>query len=203
MNDVALKLARAVHGIGRLDGWHIYDGHVKGTRAERQVQVDAIADQVRALQAALAKEGIKTDAIAGGSYTFNLWPHDLARYVSPGSWTYSSAQHDIELADLGWVPAAFVLSTVISTHPGTATMDAGVKAVSPDKPLAERFRWEEGRIVLQNEEHVVVESRDLAVGDRVFLMPMHACTTAYLYSDALVRTSAGRWEHRPQLGSAR
>lgn len=203
MDATAVKLARAVHGIGRLAGWHIYDGHVKGTREERQAQVDAIADQVRALQAALAKEGIKTDAIAGGSYTFNLWPHDLAVYVSPGSWTYSSAQHDIELADLGWVPAAFVLSTVISTHPGTATLDAGVKAISPDKPLPERFRWEQGKIVLMNEEHAVVESRDLAVGDRLFLMPMHACTTAYLYSDALVKTSAGRWEHRAQLGSAR
>jgi D-serine deaminase-like pyridoxal phosphate-dependent protein len=203
MTDVALKLARATHALGRLSGWHIYDGHVKGTRAERQTQVDAIADQVRALVAALAKDGIRTDAIAGGSYTFNLWPHDLATFVSPGSWTYSSAQHDIELADLGWVPAAFVLTTVMSTHQGTATFDAGVKAISPDKPLAERFRWEDGRIVLMNEEHTVVETRNLAVGDRVLLMPMHACTTAYLYSDALVKTAAGRWEHRPQLGSAR
>lgn len=203
MNDVAIKLARAVHGIGRLAGWHIYDGHVKGSREERQAEVDAIADRVRALTAALAKDGVQTDAVAGGSYTFNLWPRDLARYVSPGSWTYSSAQHDIELADLGWVPAAFVLTTVMSTHKGTATFDAGAKAISPDKPLAERFRWEDGGIVLMNEEHTVVETKDLAVGDRVFLMPMHACTTAYLYSDALVKTSAGRWEHRPQLGSTR
>ncbi len=203
MTDEAVKLARGVHAIGRLAGWHIYDGHVKGNRAERQQQVDAIANQVRVLQAALRKDGIETDAVAGGSYTFNLWPRDLARYVSPGSWTYSSAQHDIELADLGWVPAAFVLTTVMSTHKGTATFDAGVKAISPDKPLAERFRWEEGRIVLMNEEHTVVESRSLAVGDRVMLMPMHACTAAYLYSDALVKTSAGRWERRPQLGSTR
>jgi D-serine deaminase-like pyridoxal phosphate-dependent protein len=203
MTDEAVKLARGVHAIGRLAGWHIYDGHVKGDRAERQEQVDAIASQVRVLQGALRNDGIETDAVAGGSYTFNLWPQDLARYVSPGSWTYSSAQHDVELADLGWVPAAFVMTTVMSTHKGTATFDAGVKAISPDKPLAERFRWEDGRIVLMNEEHTIVESRDLAVGDRVLLMPMHACTTAYLYSDALVKTSAGRWEHRPQLGSAR
>ena len=49
----------------------------------------------------------------------------------------------------------------------------------------------------------MVESNDLSVGDRVFLMPQHACTTAYMYSDALVKTSSGGWEHRPQLGSAR
>lgn len=202
MDQTALRLARAVHSIGRLSGWHIYDGHVKGNREERRAQVLALADRVRALRDELRKQGIETDVIAGGSYTFNFWPADLATYVSPGSWTYSSAQHDIELADLGWEPAAFVLATVVSMHKGTVTLDAGCKAISPDKPLAERFRWD-GRIILQNEEHVVVESEGLAVGDRVFLMPQHACTTAYLYSDALVKTSSGSWERRSQLGSAR
>lgn len=202
MSDEALKLARALHAIGRLAGWHVYDGHVKGDREARQQQVTALADQVRALRDTLHGEGIETDMTGGGSYTFNLWPADLARHVSPGSWTFSSAQHDLELADLGWRPAAFVIATVISVHTGTATLDAGCKAISPDKPLAERFRWE-GRIILMNEEHTVVESHDLSVGDRVLLMPQHACTTAYLYPDALVKTSAGAWERRPQLGAAR
>lgn len=202
MSDEALKLARALHSIGRLAGWHVYDGHVKGDREARQQQVTALADQVRALRDTLRGEGIETDMTGGGSYTFNLWPADLARHVSPGSWTFSSAQHDLELADLDWRPAAFVLTTVISVHTGTATLDAGCKAISPDKPLAERFRWD-GRIILMNEEHTVVESQDLAVGDRVLLMPQHACTTAYLYSNALVKTSAGSWERRPQLGAVR
>lgn len=202
MTDEACKLARDLHAIGRLAGWHVYDGHIKGDQEARQQQVDALADQVRALRDTLRGEGLETDMTGGGSYTFNLWPADLASHVSPGSWTFSSAQHDIELADLGWQPAAFVMATVISTHAGTATLDAGCKAISPDKPLAERFRWD-GRIVLMNEEHTVVESTDLAVGDRVLLMPQHACTTAYLYSDALVMTSDGAWEHRPQLGAAR
>lgn len=202
MSDQALDLARAVHDLGRLDGWHVYDGHVKGDRAERLSQVEAEAAAVVALAAGLRAEGIETDAIAGGSYTFNLWPHDVARFVSPGSWTYSSAQHDLELADLGWQPAAFVLATVIATHAGTATLDAGSKAISPDKPLAERFRWD-GRIILMNEEHSVVESDRLQVGDRVFLMPQHACTTAYLYDEGLVKTKAGAWERRAQLGNAR
>jgi D-serine deaminase-like pyridoxal phosphate-dependent protein len=124
------------------------------------------------------------------------------RYVSPGSWTYSSAQHDIELAHLGWHPAAFALTTVISNHGGTATLDAGCKAISPDKPLAERFRWD-GKIMLMNEEHTVVEASRVPVGERLLLMPQHACTTAYLYDNALVRTSDGRWERRHQLGNAR
>jgi len=202
ISDDALKLARAVRSLGRLAGWHVYDGNIKGDSEARLQQVSALADGVRGLRDTLRAVGIETDMTGGGSYTFNLWPHDLASYVSPGSWTFSSAQHDIELTELGWKPAAFVVATVISVHAGTATLDAGCKAISPDKPLAERFRWD-GRIVLMNEEHVVVESRDLKVGDRVLLMPQHACTTAYMYSDALVKTSAGGWERRPQLGSVR
>ena len=202
MDGRALKLARAVNAIGRLSGWHVYDGHIKGTPDERRLQVAAEAEHVAAFQKALLADDIATDVVAGGSYTFNHWPNAVARFVSPGSWTYSSAQHDGELAELGWTPAAFVLSTVISTHQGTATLDAGCKAISPDKPLAERFRWD-GRIVLMNEEHTVVEARNLAVGDRVLLLPQHACTTAYLYDKALVRTSSGHWEKREQLGSAR
>ena len=202
MSKEALVLARAVHDLGRLAGWHIYDGHIKGDRDERRGQVAALAEKVTALQDTLRDEGIVCDVLAGGSYTFDLWPADLVSYVSPGSWTYSSAQHEIELDHLDWHPAAFVLTTVISNHDGTATLDAGCKAISPDKPLAERFRWD-GKIMLMNEEHTVVEASRLPVGERLLLMPQHACTTAYLYNEALVRTSDGRWERRRQLGNAR
>jgi D-serine deaminase-like pyridoxal phosphate-dependent protein len=202
MDDSALKLARAVHRLGRFAGFHIYDGHIGGDRSERREKVLALADTVAALRDRLSVEKIDCAVMAGGSYTFDLWPRHLTQFVSPGSWTYSSAQHDIELADLGWRPAAFVLATVISVHNNTATLDAGSKAISPDKPMAERFRWD-GRIVLMNEEHVIVESSELRVGDRVLLMPQHACTTAYLYDTALVRTASGGWEQRPQLGGAR
>lgn len=203
MGGDALTLARAVHGTGRFVGWHIYDGHVHGDRATRQAAVDANADKLRALQDALLAEGIEVDAVGAGSYTFDLWPHDLLRYVSPGSWIFSSAQHDVDLPELGWKPAAFVLSTVISSHEGTVTLDAGVKAISPDKPLAERFRWEEGAIRLMSEEHAVVEAEGLVPGDRVYLLPQHACTTAYLYDEALVKAADGRWDRRAQLGSTR
>lgn len=202
MDDSALKLARAVDRLGRFAGFHVYDGHIGGDRNQRREKVLALADTVAALKDRLSAEKIECAVIAGGSYTFDLWPRHLTQFVSPGSWTYSSAQHDIELADLEWRPAAFVLATVISLHNNTATLDAGSKAISPDKPVAERFRWD-GRIVLMNEEHVIVESTDLRVGDRVLLMPQHACTTAYLYNTALVRTASGGWEQRPQLGPAR
>lgn len=202
ISDAALRLARAVHGLGRFAGWHVYDGHIHGDRPQRGRQVAELSERIADLQASSRAEGMVGDVIAGGSYTFDLWPRDEVRYLAPGSWTYSSAQHDRELADLGWRPAAFVLTTVLSTRGDTATLDAGSKAISPDKPMAERFRWER-RIVLMSEEHSVVEAAALSVGDRVYLLPEHACTTAYLYDVALVKTAQGCWEYRHQLGGAR
>jgi D-serine deaminase-like pyridoxal phosphate-dependent protein len=200
--EEALSLARAVQSIGRFEGWHIYDGHNKGTREVRAATVHRLASEVRKLQDGLEAEGIRGDVLAGGSYSFDLWPRDLVSFVSPGSFTYSSAQHETDLSDLGWKPAAFVLTTVVSRRAGTATLDAGSKAISPDKSLKERFLWP-GDIVMMNEEHSVVEAGDLVLGDKVLLLPGHTCTAAYLYDQALVKTARGVWEVRPQLGGAR
>src|SRR5262249_56503276 len=119
-----------------------------------------------------------------------------------GSWTFSSAEHDADLADLGWVIAGYVVATVLSVHDGTATLDAGSKAISPDKPMTERFHGA-GAIKFMNEEHVVVATDRFAVGERVALVPRHACTAAYLYDRALVRRLDGGWEEPPQLGARR
>jgi 3-hydroxy-D-aspartate aldolase len=202
MTSEAVELALAVNEGGRLSGFHIYDGHIKGKRAERRQQVLENSNKMSELLATLRAKGIAADLVAGGSYTFDVWPVEVARYVSPGSWTYSSAQHHAELSELGWEQAAFVLATVTSVHVGTATLDAGSKAISPDKPLPERFHWDR-RIVMMSEEHAVVEADNLRVGDRVLLIPQHTCTTAYLYEKALVRTTAGAWEERAQLGCHR
>jgi D-serine deaminase-like pyridoxal phosphate-dependent protein len=123
-------------------------------------------------------------------------------YVSPGTWVYSNAQHLRELAQHDWIAAGFVLTTVVSTRNGTSTLDAGSKAISPDKPQAQRFQGV-GEIVMMNEEHTVIRNNTLNVGDRLLLVPEHTCTTAYLYSNALVRSLDGRWEYRDQLGNER
>jgi D-serine deaminase-like pyridoxal phosphate-dependent protein len=199
----ALDLAREVAALGMFGGWHVYDGHIQDKDiAIRRDRIATVAAAVRALVEAGRAEGLATELIAGASYSFDAWPSDLATYVAPGSWVYSSSQHDTELGHLGWTPGAYVAATVISRHGDTVTLDAGAKAISPDKPLADRFRWE-GRITMMSEEHCVVENAGLAVGDKVLLMPRHACTTAYLYERALVRTLDGRWEYRPQLGNRR
>ncbi len=202
VSDKAEVLSAAIHATGRFAGWHAYDGHIKGDLQQRQRQVNENVEKVRGLMTALRLRGIEGDLVAGGSYTFDLWPSEIAAYVSPGSWAYSSSQHQEEIAELGWEQAAFVMTTVTSVREGTATLDAGSKAISPDKPMAERFRWDK-RILLMSEEHAVVEAEGLNVGDRLLLTPRHTCTTAYLYNSGTVRTEQGSWETREQLGCAR
>jgi D-serine deaminase-like pyridoxal phosphate-dependent protein len=198
--DALLTLGSAVGNV--LRGWHVYDGHVKGPLDERKIQVAHTAETMRAFLTKATSIGQPTEVLAGGSYTFDLWPSDVAQAVSPGSWTFSSSQHDRELAHLEWHPAAFVLTTVVSRHNEFVTLDAGAKAISPDKPLQGRFRWD-GKILMMNEEHTVLVSSELEVGDQILLMPEHACTTAYLYQRAHVRSRSGIWEERNQLGATR
>jgi 3-hydroxy-D-aspartate aldolase len=203
IGSAAHDLALTLQAAKAFEGWHAYDGHISDPeRAQRVARVSELVVRLRGFLARADELGLEGDLIAGGSYSFDLWPKDLARWVSPGSWTYSSAQHDRDLAEFGWQIAGYVLATVLSVRSGTATLDAGSKAISPDIPLADRFRGP-GPIRLMKEEHVVIATDRLAVGQQVALIPRHACTAAYLYHRALVRTRDGRWDYRAQLGASR
>jgi 3-hydroxy-D-aspartate aldolase len=129
IGSAALDLARRLHRESCFAGWHVYDGHIKDMeRDARQGKVNALVEMIENLRRQLEADCITSDVVAGTSYTLDLWPANVAAYVSSGSWTYSSDQHDRELAAAGWTPAAFVLATVISTRNGTATLDAGARA---------------------------------------------------------------------------
>ncbi len=168
----------------------------------RRKRVNDIAARAQPLFASVHGKGQPYDVVAGGSYTFNLWATMDGYRVSPGSWTYSSSQHAAELPEFGWKNAAYVLATVISAKDGMITVDAGSKAISPDKPLKERYLGP-GEIVMMHEEHSVMKAGGVSVGERLALIPRHACTAAYLYPVAWVLNLQGKWELRGQLGSSR
>lgn len=199
----AAELALMAQAVGLFGGWHLYDGHIQDI--DRNIRVEKNKETVVRLRKLFAKfEGkdISTELIASGSWSFDIWPHDVAGLVSPGSFTYSSAQHTCELPHLDWKIAAYVLTSVVSCRPGSATLDAGSKAISPDMPMTKRFSGA-GDITGMKEEHSIVSSDDFKVGQRIPIVPRHACTTAYLYPEALVLTQDGQWETREQLGSQR
>lgn len=203
MSKAAIELAIATNEAGLLDGWHVYDGHVQDVDMQiRTHRFEGIRTSLNVLTDEAGSYGCTDDVIAGGSYSFALWAaHSNAR-VSPGSWIFSSSQHQAELGDRKWRIAAYVLATVLSERNGTVTLDAGSKAISPDMPMDRRFAGVE-KIIGVKEEHSIVIAPNSTPGERIALVPRHACTTAYLYRNALVKTSSGQWEMREQLGCER
>lgn len=203
MDAPAAALARGLMAEGLFRGWHIYDGHVHDAdRQVRKERVERICETAFAFLAGVHGKGAPLDVVAGGSYTFDLWPRRAGVRVSPGSWIYSSVRHGADLPEFHWQHAAFVVATVVSVKDGTVTLNAGHKAISPDQPLEKRFEGP-GAILAMSEEHSVVRAEGLAVGDRVALIPEHACTTAYLYPRAWVLGLDGKWSQQDQLGSRR
>ena len=199
LGEAAEELALSLLGRGLFAGWHLYDGHIHGS--DNAAAVSEIRIQLENFLAKMEQPLARADIVVGGSYSFEHWQGERYR-VSPGSWIYSSARHERDLAHLGWKQAAFVLATVVSVRDAGFTLDAGAKAVGADLALAERFTGP-GRIMGMSEEHSVVEGNGRAVGERVLLTPGHACTTAYLYDEAWVRNQGGGWERRLQMGNRR
>jgi 3-hydroxy-D-aspartate aldolase len=203
IGDAAIQLASAVSRAGLFGGWHVYDGHIQDLDLEvRESRFLAVQAQLNAMFERAEQLGLPTDVVGGGSYTFPFWAKHTKARVSPGSWVYSNSQHQADQPHRGWKVAAYVLSTVLSEHGGTLTLDAGSKAIAPDIPMDKRFVGLD-KIIKMNEEHTTAQSANLVPGDRVALVPRHTCTTAYLYRRALVLTNSGEWEYRDQLGCER
>ena len=98
-----------------------------------------------------------------------------------------------QLPGLGYVPAAVVLSTVIShPAPNTFTCDAGHKSVSADAgvPTCEIVGWPEFKPLKPSEEHLPVNAgtsrRVPPIGSRLYLIPRHICPTVNNFDEALI-----------------
>ena len=184
-------------------GWHAYDGHVKDPDKDvRMREVAEQAERVFSFVDSLKPEPGPADLIVGASASFDLWPQRPGLRVSPGGWVYTSLSHRCDLAYHGWRASAFVVATVVMARDGIVTLDAGAKGIGADPDQAECFDWPDA-ILSINEEHTKVKNDSLKVGDRVALIPGHACTTAYLYQKAWVLDSDGNWSVRDQMGNAR
>ena len=97
-------------------------------------------------------------------------------------------------ADLaGFGPAALLLTRVISRPTSTrVTFDLGYKAVASDPPAGKRLVLLDVpgyEAVLQNEEHLVVETPaagQFKPGDERLAIPTHVCPTVAMHQRAYV-----------------
>jgi D-serine deaminase-like pyridoxal phosphate-dependent protein len=204
----AVELARRVAELPglRLRGVFTHAGH--GYLAETRAGVDEIArlegERLAEAAALLRGAGLPVDEVSVGS-TPTAAVAMRVRGVTecrPGNYVF----HDASQVALGTCAvedcALTIVATVVSVPaPDRAVVDAGSKTLSSD-PLRPRpgghgrLLGRESRIEKLSEEHGVVAvapGEAFHVGERVRILPNHACVVANLH-DSLVGVSGDRVE---------
>ncbi|MCA9963991.1 MAG: D-TA family PLP-dependent enzyme [Anaerolineales bacterium] len=187
-------------------GLHVYDGQFGGLAIDDRIAAaDAAFAPVHEMVAHLAADGVAVpNIVAGGSPTFPVHARQTAVDLSPGTYVFWDAGYGTNCPELPFVPAAVLLTRVISKPGGNRLcVDLGHKAVAGENPLPNRVRFinaPEATFISQSEEHLVIElpnAADFAVGDVLYGIPWHVCPTVALHQEAVVigedGAINGRW----------
>jgi D-serine deaminase-like pyridoxal phosphate-dependent protein len=184
----------------RFCGLHHYDGHIKNTDPSAVAVAREGYSRLVELIEYLKRSGIEVrEVITSGTPAM---PHALSfapfgegafvHRVSPGTIVYNDRSSLKELPDYGFVPAALVLSTVVS-HPleNRVTCDAGHKAVSADAgvPTCDVMGWPGLMGLKPSEEHLPIEVRSGETpsrGELLYLLPAHVCPTVNNFDKAVL-----------------
>lgn len=189
-------------------GFHLYDGHNhQRDLEERRTAVMKAWQSAVELRDEIRKAGLSVPCIvAGGTGSFPIFAQidDPTIELSPGTvilhdWGYSETFPDLE-----FTPAALLLTRVVSRPtPNRVTLDLGYKAVASDPPAGNRAVFPDlpdAKAVLQNEEHLVLETSEanrFQPGDELFAIPRHVCPTSALHKEVYVVSGGkviGTWQ---------
>jgi D-serine deaminase-like pyridoxal phosphate-dependent protein len=178
----------------RPGGLHVYDGHIRESDlAERTATCEAAFKPVDAFRQELLRRGLSVPrVVAGGTPTFPIHAKHPDREASPGTCVFWDAGYGSRFADMNFLPAAIVLSRVISKPgPDRLCLDLGYKAVAADAPDP-RVVWvdlPDAKTAVHSEEHLAVttaRANEVEVGAPLYGIPTHICPTCSLYSEAVV-----------------
>ncbi len=189
-------------------GFHVYDGHNhQHPLEERKAAVQAMLTPVLEMRDVLTKAGMPVPRmVLGGTPTFPVFAtlEIAGAECSPGTCVLNDFNYGQWFQDMGeFAHAALVLTRVISRPTATrVTFDLGYKAVASDPPAGKRcvLLDVKGEHVLQNEEHLVVETSDaerFQPGDVAYALPAHVCPTSAMHQFAYVVENGqvvDRWE---------
>ena len=188
-------------------GLHAYDGHIHDIDLNiRTEKCSEAFEPVSKLQADLKHLGYHEPVIvAGGSPTFPI--HAKRKHIecSPGTFVYWDKGYQTELPEQPFLPAALVVSRVISLPGETKIcLDLGHKSVASEKELAKRVFFLNAPELVpvgQSEEHLVVDAgkgHNYRVGDVLYGLPYHVCPTVALYEKAITierNKTTGEWKN--------
>lgn len=170
--------------------------------ADSPEEIGAVAEEegraVLKTAAALAEEGVEALALSVGTTptTHHLEREGAVTEIRPGNYVY----YDATQVTLGVAPpercALSVLATVVARpSPNRIILDCGSKALAAEKlslrsPGFGLVMGHPGLLVAQlYEEHAIVTSEEtveIPVGERVRVVPNHACACANLHERMLV-----------------
>ncbi len=186
-------------------GLHAYDGHIRNPNLVlRTVECDAAFEPVQKLAKTLTARGFnKPVIVAGGSPTFPIHAQRADVECSPGTFIYWDKGYGATLAEQPFLPAALVVTRVISLPDSTKLcLDLGHKSIAAESELAQRVSFlnaPELKAIGQSEEHLVVEAGEghtYQIGDVLYGLPNHICPTCALYERAYTienGTVIGEW----------
>lgn len=175
-------------------GLHAYDGHISDPDPEvRAGRVQDAFASVWDMQQTLQQNGIPAvQLIAGGMPSFPILSNYPDLVCSPGTFVYWDKSYTDKISDTNFLPAALVLSRVISKPgPNRLTLDLGHKSIASENSLDKRVHWlnKAGLVpVGHSEEHFFYETGETVsgeIGELLFGMPYHICPTVALYEKAI------------------
>jgi D-serine deaminase-like pyridoxal phosphate-dependent protein len=150
--------------------------------------VDEAFTIVVALSEKIISMGLpKPIIIAGGSPTFSVHCKREEIECSPGTFIYWDQGYAILCPEQEFIPAAVLLTRVISMPAGKICTDLGHKSVAAENEITKRVFFPEFEFlnaVAQSEEHLVLENKtahQFRQGDILYGIPWHVCPTVALY----------------------
>jgi D-serine deaminase-like pyridoxal phosphate-dependent protein len=205
--EKAVELYRLLAGLPGLrpGGLHAYDGHIHDSDlAARTRHCQEAFAAVSRLRQELVNTGLPVPrVIAGGTPTFPMHARRGDVECSPGTCVFWDASYGAGFADLDFLPAAVVLTRVVSKPgPNRLCVDLGHKSIASEMPhpRVQFLNLPAANAVAHSEEHLVVETahaNEFAVGDCLHGVPWHICPTVALHSEAVVVENGkvtGRWK---------
>jgi D-serine deaminase-like pyridoxal phosphate-dependent protein len=195
--DATARELAAVEGL-ELVGLFTYPGHARRTgsaEGARKVAAQEAAELRRLADQVTPTAPVGRWLSGGSTLTATLYePGCGLTEIRPGTYVYN----DLRMVDLGCAAtddcAQTVLASVISDRGHYVVVNAGSKCLTTDPPYLTpghgRLKGVEGAYVeTLYEEHGCVKApeggRRLKVGDKVEIIPNHACVVSNLFSSAV------------------